>query len=43
VTVVEQHSSNVGGISKTVSYNGFTFDIGGHRFFEIRRNIEYFG
>ena len=31
-TVLEA-SDQVGGISKTVSYRGYRFDIGGHRFF----------
>src|SRR5215208_4911466 len=31
-TVLEA-SEQVGGISKTVSYHGYRFDIGGHRFF----------
>jgi protoporphyrinogen oxidase len=32
VTVVDQ-DSQVGGLSKTIEYRGFRFDIGGHRFF----------
>lgn len=32
VTVVEQ-DRQVGGLSKTIEYHGFRFDIGGHRFF----------
>jgi len=31
--VVLEKSSNVGGISRTDSYKGFHFDMGGHRFF----------
>src|SRR3954454_1653967 len=31
--VVEQDPVYVGGISRTVNYKGFLFDIGGHRFF----------
>jgi protoporphyrinogen oxidase len=33
VLVIEQDKHYVGGISRTVSYKGFLFDIGGHRFF----------
>ena len=33
VTVVERDPVYVGGISRTVNYKGFLFDIGGHRFF----------
>jgi protoporphyrinogen oxidase len=32
-TVLEKDPSTVGGISRTVQYKGFRFDIGGHRFF----------
>jgi len=32
-TVVEQDPVYVGGISRTATYKGFSFDIGGHRFF----------
>ncbi len=32
-TVVEADPLHVGGISRTVDYKGFLFDIGGHRFF----------
>jgi len=32
-TVVEQDPVYVGGISRTARYKGFSFDIGGHRFF----------
>jgi len=41
VTVLEQSSDEIGGLSKTVRFKGNRFDIGGHRFFskneEIRR------
>ena len=37
-TVIEA-SDQVGGISKTVSYRGYRFDIGGHRFFSKVRLI----
>ena len=40
VTVLEQDPDYVGGISKTVTYKGFLFDIGGHRFFSKSREIE---
>ncbi|HVW72451.1 MAG TPA: NAD(P)/FAD-dependent oxidoreductase [Rhizomicrobium sp.] len=33
VTVIEQDAVYVGGISRTATYKGFAFDIGGHRFF----------
>ena len=33
VTVLEQDPVYVGGISRTATYKGFSFDIGGHRFF----------
>jgi protoporphyrinogen oxidase len=32
-TVIEQDPHYVGGISRTQTYNGYLFDIGGHRFF----------
>ena len=40
VTVVEKDPIYVGGISKTVKYNGFHFDIGGHRFFSKSQEVE---
>ena len=40
VTVLEADPEYVGGISRTVTYNGFHFDIGGHRFFSKSRAIE---
>ena len=40
VTVLEQDESYVGGISRTVLYKGFCFDIGGHRFFSKSMEIE---
>ena len=33
VVVLEADPVYVGGISRTVTYSGFHFDIGGHRFF----------
>ncbi len=38
--VVFEADGTVGGISKTVQYNGFRFDLGGHRFFTKLRPIE---
>ncbi len=40
VTVLEADSSYVGGLAKTVTYKGFHFDIGGHRFFSKSQEIE---
>src|SRR6202521_2216315 len=40
VVVVEQDPQHVGGIARTVSYKGFRFDIGGHRFFSKNAEIE---
>src|SRR5690242_11982275 len=40
VTVLERDPVYVGGISRTVQYKGFRFDIGGHRFFSKSRDIE---
>jgi protoporphyrinogen oxidase len=40
VTVLERDPINVGGISRTESYKGFRFDIGGHRFFSKSAEIE---
>src|SRR5271168_1549135 len=39
VLVIEQDPHYVGGISRTVNYKGFLFDIGGHRFFSKSREI----
>jgi protoporphyrinogen oxidase len=39
VLVLEQDPSYVGGISRTVNYKGFLFDIGGHRFFSKSKEI----
>ena len=38
--VVERDPTYVGGISRTVSYKGYRFDIGGHRFFSKSAEIE---
>lgn len=40
VTVLEQDPVYVGGISRTETYKGFAFDIGGHRFFSKSEEIE---
>ena len=32
----------VGGISRTATYKGFHFDIGGHRFFSKSKEVEDF-
>ena len=42
VTVFEADPTYVGGISRTESYKGFLFDIGGHRFFSKSREVEDF-
>ena len=39
VHVIEQDPTYVGGISRTVDYKGFLFDIGGHRFFSKSREV----
>jgi protoporphyrinogen oxidase len=38
--VLEQDPTHVGGIARTVTYKGFRFDIGGHRFFSKNADIE---
>ncbi|WP_133129627.1 NAD(P)/FAD-dependent oxidoreductase [Legionella yabuuchiae] len=38
--ILEKDTEYVGGISRTVQYKGFRFDIGGHRFFSKSSNIE---
>lgn len=40
VTVLESDPVYVGGISRTVHFKGFHFDIGGHRFFSKSERIE---
>lgn len=40
VVVLESDPDYVGGISRTVNYKDFRFDIGGHRFFSKSRDIE---
>jgi protoporphyrinogen oxidase len=39
VTVIEQDTRYVGGISRTVEHDGFRFDIGGHRFFSKSEEV----
>jgi protoporphyrinogen oxidase len=39
VRVLEQDQKYVGGISRTVFYKGFRFDLGGHRFFSKNNDI----
>ena len=40
VVVLESDPKYVGGISRTVNYKNFRFDIGGHRFFSKSREVE---
>ncbi|MDQ3802704.1 MAG: NAD(P)/FAD-dependent oxidoreductase [Acidobacteriota bacterium] len=40
VTVLEADPTYVGGISRTVRFKGFHFDIGGHRFFSKSAEVE---
>ncbi|MEO6733705.1 MAG: FAD-dependent oxidoreductase, partial [Ferruginibacter sp.] len=42
VTVFEADPKYVGGISRTESYKGYLFDIGGHRFFSKSKEVEDF-
>ena len=39
VTVIEMDPHYVGGISRTVAYKDFRFDIGGHRFFSKAKEV----
>src|SRR6202161_40651 len=39
VIVIERDPVYVGGISRTVNYKGFLFDIGGHRFFSKSKEV----
>ena len=39
VIVIERDPLYVGGISRTVDYKGFLFDIGGHRFFSKSKEV----
>jgi protoporphyrinogen oxidase len=38
--IVIEKGSKVGGLSRTESYNGYFFDVGGHRFFTKNREVE---
>lgn len=40
VAIVERDPIYVGGISRTVNYKGYRFDIGGHRFFSKSAEVE---
>ena len=40
IVVLEQDAEYVGGLARTVQYQGFRFDIGGHRFFSKNQEIE---
>src|SRR5438876_9444239 len=40
VTVLEADPVYVGGIARTVTYKGFHFDSGGHRFFSKSKAVE---
>jgi protoporphyrinogen oxidase len=40
VVVLEADPEYVGGISRTVNYHGYRFDVGGHRFFSKSQEIE---
>jgi protoporphyrinogen oxidase len=40
LVVLEADPIYVGGISRTVTYKGFHFDIGGHRFFSKSKSVE---
>jgi protoporphyrinogen oxidase len=39
VTLIERDPQYVGGISRTVNYRGYLFDIGGHRFFSKAKEV----
>jgi protoporphyrinogen oxidase len=39
ITIIEKDPTYVGGISRTVNYKGFLFDIGGHRFFSKSKEV----
>jgi len=40
--ILFERDSRVGGLAKTISHNGFRFDLGGHRFFTKNKKIEQF-
>lgn len=37
-----ERDCTVGGLAKTLAYDGFRFDLGGHRFITDNKNVEYF-
>ena len=37
--IILEESNSIGGISKTVEYNGNRMDIGGHRFFSKNQEV----
>ena len=37
--IILEESKSIGGISKTVNYNGNRMDIGGHRFFSKNQEV----
>jgi protoporphyrinogen oxidase len=39
VLIIERDETYVGGISRTVDYKGFLFDVGGHRFFSKSKEV----
>ncbi len=39
VAIIEKDETYVGGISRTVEYEGYRFDIGGHRFFSKSQQV----
>jgi len=39
VTILEKSPNYIGGISRTVEYKGYRFDIGGHRFFSKNNQV----
>jgi len=43
VVIFEKDPQYVGGISRTESYKGYHFDIGGHRFFQSQKRSKTFG
>jgi protoporphyrinogen oxidase len=40
IVVLESDPEYVGGISRTVNYRGYRFDVGGHRFFSKSQEVE---
>jgi protoporphyrinogen oxidase len=40
VVVLESDPEYVGGLSRTINYRGYRFDVGGHRFFSKSREVE---